>query len=384
MLLGVGASLGAASLRPRLSYAAGLNPAVKTAVGEAVESAISAGACPGVSVAIWLRGEPLLSSGYGLANLETHTAVTPKSVFRIGSLTKQFTAAAVVKLASEGKLGLDDPVAKHLDFFSGREAVTLRELMTHTAGLHSDDDTPSGSPDKGPRSQIALARGIAAQPKLFDFKPGTAWLYSNANYIVLGAVIEAVARVSLARAMADIVFSPLGLANTAFDTASAIVPGRASGYTPVEGHAGAFVQATFIEVSEAGGAGAMRSTADDLCRWHHALLSNRLFGPRFVETMIAPGRLRDGRLGGANRFSPGDANYGDVQYALGLMIEPPSAGHPAIAHDGAIDGFAARLLTFTDVGLSIAVLCNADISPALPLRAIRRLAVDRILPHLTA
>lgn len=343
-----------------------------SAIDAAAKAAIGAGACPGVAVGIWRKGTPLLEKGYGLANLEMGAAVAPDSVFRVGSLTKQFTAALILKLAGEHRLGLDEPASRFLPVFKAAAPFTLRQLLNQTAGLHSDET--EGSPPSGsrrPKSQIELAAEIALQRQLFDFAPGTAWLYSNANYVVLGAVAEAVTGSTLAEAAAEKIFRPLGLADTRFDTSDAAVPRRALGYTPVEGKSGEFEPAGFIQISDAGGAGAMRSTVTDLCRWHHALFSARLLDRPQLETMIAPGRLVDGRLSGANRFSPEDSHYGAVQYAMGFLVDP-TAARRSVLHYGAIDGFAACLETFIDEGLTTAILCNGDIGPDTPFRSMRR------------
>ncbi|WP_295683006.1 serine hydrolase, partial [uncultured Nevskia sp.] len=300
------------AFKPTASQAAVGDAGLASEIGDAARSSIRSGACPGVAVHISLPGRTLLSNHYGLANIETATELAGGSVFRIGSLTKQFTAALVVKLASDGKLDLDDAVSKHLAFFAGSPSFTVRELLNHTAGLHSDERNVSCPTDLArPKSQIALAQEISAQSSPFDFEPGTAWLYSNANYIVLGAVIEQLTAMSLADAAAAMIFKPLGLDKTAFDSSDAVVAGRVDGYSPVDGSPGSFTHPPIIEISEAGGAGAMRSTASDLGRWHRALFTNRLFDRRFLDEMITPGRLRDGRLSGENRFSPDDASYGE-------------------------------------------------------------------------
>jgi CubicO group peptidase (beta-lactamase class C family) len=180
--------------------------------------------------------------------------------------------------------------------------------------------------------------------------------------------------------MGDVVLRPLGLSATAVDRAEEVVIGRASGYAPHKPD-GSFENARCIEIAEAGGAGAMRSTGLDLCRWHALLLSNRLFARKYLDLMLAPGRLRDGRLSGANRFSSSDASYGDVQYACGLFISAPSDPHPSILHYGAIDGFAAVLQTYLKAGVTFAVLCNGDIGPAMPFRAIRKVVEQNFLPR---
>jgi len=344
----------------------------------AVEVAIEAGACPGVALQISHRGQPLYLRNYGLANLETGTSVTSGSIFRIGSLTKQFTAAMIVKLAAQGRLSLDDSAAKYLPCFAKAPAFTLRELLNHTAGLHDDDSAPN---PPSTSSQVDLAKAISQQGKLFDFQPGTAWLYSNANYVVLGAAIEQVTGHPLADAAAELVFRPLQLGDTAFDTAAAVVFGRADGYTPIAGKPRAFAHADFIDIAQAGGAGAMRSNTRDLCRWHHALFDNRLFDAQHVQMMLTPGRLRDGRPSSSHRFSPNDdRSYGDVQYGMGLLLPPPEHGHRSVAHYGFINGFAACLETWLDVGLTTAILCNADMGPAMPFRDLRRLVRETLLP----
>jgi D-alanyl-D-alanine carboxypeptidase len=368
-LIAGGATLSALPAQARPSGRA----TARSAVARAAAEAIDAHACPGVAVAIARAGTVRVSQGFGLANLETQSAVTDRSIFRIGSLTKQFTAAAIIKLAALGRLDVHATVGAYLPAFKALRPVTLLEMMHHTAGLHSDDAEDGGSSCATPaKTQIDLASGVARQPKPFDFEPGTAWLYSNANYVVLGAVIERVTGTPFDRAMSQLLFAPLGLASLAVDTPSEVVADRASGYSPVEGRPARFENAPYLDVSQAGGAGAMRGAASDLCRWHDALLGHRLFDPAHVDLMLTPGRLKDGRLSGANRFSPDDAHYGDVQYACGLLISGPSDPNPSILHYGGINGFAALLQTYTRSRTTLAALCNADNGPALPFRNLRK------------
>lgn len=342
----------------------------QSAIDAAAEAAVQAGACPGLCVAISRDGASMADSGYGSANLETETPVTRDSVFRIGSITKQFAAACVVRLAAEGRVDLDKAASVYLPAFATLAPFSLRELMNHTAGLSDGQETTCLATAGEARSQLALASEIAAQGNPFDFAPGTAWLYSNANYIVLGAVIEQVTGTPLAEAMRRMIFAPLALTSAAFDMAGAVVPGRASGYTPGD-KAADFVNAAYIEIADTGAAGAMRATAPDLVRWHEALFSGALFEHRWVEEMLTPGRLRDGRVSGANRFSPNDASYGDVQYGMGLLLPPAEARGRSALHYGYINGFSACLETWIDHGITMAVLCNGDVGPHLPFRAVR-------------
>ena len=344
---------------------------MRRSIAESALAAIEAKASPGVSVAVAKAGRLLASDGFGVANLETHTLVSPHSVFRIGSLTKQFTAAAIVALSGRDRLRLDDPVARHLPSFNRHPSLTLAELMHHTAGLHSDDEAtscPAGI--DGPSSQIALADAIARQAKPFDFPSGSAWLYSNANYIALGAVVEKVSGQPLAVALRELLLSKLTPTSLAVDGSEAVVPFRASGYLLAEG--GGYIHAPFLEISEAGGAGAMRGTASDLVRWHQALTDGRVIGRDGLKLLLVPGRLRDGRLTSANRFSPDDSGYGQVQYGGGLLLSPEGEHPRTISHNGFINGFSAVLETNFGSGVSFAVLVNGDVGPNLPFRSIRR------------
>jgi len=359
-----------AGQRPQRGFAAKAAAAIKNARADF--------AAPGFQVAVMKKGEFILVSGEGMANLETGASVKPKSVFRVGSVTKQFTAAAIIKLASTGAIALDAPVSRYLPYMEKLPEIAIQELLWQTAGLHSDESGEAVQ-SVGARSGLELAEEIAGQQTPLDFAPGSAWLYSNANYIVLGGVIEAVTQSSLKTAIADLITSPLGLDLTAVDASAEIVPDRVSGYTQTGDAAAPYQNAAYIEIAEAGGAGALRSTASDLCKWHDALFANKLFDRKWVEFMTAPGRLRDGRVSGASRFSEQDAVYGDTQYACGLLVTPADGVNPTVLHYGYINGFSALLQTWRKQGVTLAVLCNGDVGPALPFRALREAVAAQLL-----
>lgn len=334
------------------------------------DQAIQARACPGIQICVWRDNAPLVSLARGFANLETSTPVSAATVFRAGSLTKQFTAALIAKLQEQGKLSVHDGLDRYLEFFAGKHPPTLLELIHHTAGVHAATESVF---DPRPVTQVELARRIAAQDTLFDFPPGTAWLYSNVNYILLGAVIEVVTGQPLAAAARHLLFGPLGLADTAFDANADVVPNRGNGYTPTAAGAVAFANADCLPVEQAGGAGAIRSTATDLCRWHQALFSGRLVTQATLDRMLAPARLRDGRPAIEHRFDPADANMGATSYGYGLLLDRATRDGGVIAlHNGFISGFSAWLATHVPSRLTVACLCNADPSPGLPFRALRR------------
>lgn len=372
MLGAAAASLasGALSAPTRLAGASAQSR-LRAAISDAARTAITDLGAPGISVAIARHGQLLLEQGFGLANLETKSPMIPRGIFRIGSLTKQFTAAAALRLKERGRLRLDDPVSKYLPAFVAHPPIAVAELINHTAGLHSDEEeTSSLVATRGPLTQVALANAIAAQKTVFDFPPGTAWLYSNANYIALGAIVEAVSGMPLAKALFELVLKPIVPTTLALDRSDVALRDRASGYSL--GDDGRFARAGFIEISDAGGAGAMRGNAADLVRWHQALIAGKIVSPASFAFLTTAGRLRDGRVSGANRISPDDANYGDVQYGGGLLLSPIGSKPRTISHNGFINGFSAVLETNLERGLSFAVLANADVGPKLPFRAIRK------------
>ncbi len=338
--------------------------------------AILNGASPSIQISIFKQGDPIYKKAIGFSNLENKIALKQNDVFRVGSLTKQFTAAAILLLAQKKKLDLSDNVSKYLSGFSKFEPLKISELLWHTAGIHSDETDTSilGKP----RSHIALAKEIASQKQLFDFPAGTAWLYSNANYIILGAIIEKIMGVSYDKAINMLMIKPLKLNNTYVENGHIKHKNLVTGYTPLESETPKFEKAQTIEYAEAGAAGALISNTDDLGKWHQALLFGNFLNNENRNKMIKAGLLRDGRISGANRFSEQDANYGDVQYGMGLLIDKNSNPEELIFHYGFISGFSSYLASFVKSKITIAILCNADNNPAMPFRAVRK-AISKTL-----
>lgn len=363
------------------AFAAGMSTTPDNAFDAAALDALLDGTItgrnsPAVSLAVWQDGRELYARSVGTANLETATPASNDSVFRIGSLTKQFAAGAILKLVDARELSLDDKASRFLPFFAPHPAFTIRELLDHTAGLHETEEPPATAV----ATQIELAERIARQATAFDFEPGSAWLYSNPNYIVIGAIIEKVTGRPLATAARTLLIDPLALRTTAFDDASDVVPGRASGYSPTESGTPPFVNAMFLDVAQTGAAGAMRSTARDLCRWHDALFSGRVLSTSSLAAMTAPGKLRDGRNSNERRFSERDRAMGDAQYGLGLFLDRSTRdGSLIVQHHGGIAGFTAFLATHVPSRLTYACLCNVDGHPGLPLRGIRRSVFAHLL-----
>lgn len=353
--------VGVAQAEPSL-----LAPGVEAKIDAAVQQDVASGRVAGVAVAVLRDHKLLFVKGYGRANLELATPVSAKTVFRIGSLTKQFTAAGVLLLAEQGKLKIDDKLSLYLPNFPRANDVTLRDLLDHTSGIHNFTESPVIDKISTSGATVEdLVNDIAGQSPLFDFEPGTGWWYSNSNYVLLGAVIEKVSGKTWAAFMKSEIFDKLGMTDTAADDARDVVPHRASGYSLIGGTPGKFRNADFTDMSVPYAAGALRSTAGDMARWNAALFGGKLLKVESLNEMLAPGRLRNGAetqtaiaWPGGKSFPP-PPGYIPGPYSFGLDHHSED-GRRIIGHDGSIAGFNALMQTYVDEGLTIIVLTNTD------------------------
>jgi CubicO group peptidase (beta-lactamase class C family) len=343
-----------------------LAPGAEAKIDAAVRQDVASGRVAGVAVAVVRDHKLVFVKGYGRANLELAAPVNAKTVFRIGSLTKQFTAAGVLLLAEQGKLKIDDKLSRYLPNFPRAGEVTLRDLLDHTSGIHNFTESPVIDKISTRGATVdELVADIAGQSPLYDFAPGTGWWYSNSNYALLGAVIEKASGETWAAFMKSEIFDKLGMADTAADNARDVVPGRASGYSLIGGAPGRFRNADFTDMSVPYAAGALRSTAEDMARWNAALFGGKLLKPQSLREMLAPGRLRNGAetqtaiaWPGGKSFPP-PPGYVPGPYAFGLDHHSES-GRRIIGHDGSIAGFNALTQTYVDENLTIIVLTNTD------------------------
>lgn len=359
---------------PASAGARRVDSAVEAKIDAAATQDVASGRVAGAAVAVLEDGDLVFAKGYGRANLELSAPVTTKTVFRIGSLTKQFTAAAVLLLAEQGKLKVDDKLSLYLPNFPRANEVTLRDLLDHTSGIHNFTEGPiiDKISTSGATEQELIA-DIAGQSPLYDFEPGSGWWYSNSNYALLGAVIEKASGKSWAAFLKAEIFDRLGMLDTVADDARDVVPGRAAGYTLIGGSPGKFRNAAFTDMSVPYAAGALRSTVEDMARWNAALFGGKLLKPESLKEMLGPGRLRNGAEDqtaiawpGGKAFSP-PAGYVPGPYAFGLDHHSEN-GRRIVGHDGSIAGFDALMRTYPDEGLAIIVLTNTD-GGAHPLAA---------------
>lgn len=295
----------------------------------------------GISVAV-ARGETIVyERAHGFADLEFTVAADPESFFRIGSITKQYTAAALLKLAERGKLSIDDPLSRFLPDYPRGDELTLRHLLTHTGGVPNYTDL-------GPKWETLVARELAHEELValwrdlpLDFEPGTKWNYSNSGYYLLGMVIEKASGQEYGAFLRDAFFDPLKLTRTRYDSNGEVILNRAQGYGYAEGK---HWNDQLIGMSQPGAAGALISTAGDLVRWQLALVGGKVVSKESYAEMTLPYMLADGR---------------ETQYGLGLGLGT-TAGQACVSHGGGIFGFNSYLGYWPEKQLSIAVISNSE------------------------
>lgn len=304
---------------------------------------------PGASVLVAKDGRILFQRAYGLADVGNRVPVAPDTKFRIGSITKQFTAAAILRLYDEGKLSLHDPLEKFVPGFPRASEVTIHHLLTHTSGIHSYTSKPDfiTHATVGIRPED-LVNAIKEDP--YDFNPGERWEYNNSGYFLLGVIVEKVAQKSYGEFLREAFFEPLGMSDTGVHESSAVLENEAAGYSYENGKV---KKALNWDMSKAGGAGALYSTVRDLYRWNEAVWSGRVLKEATLKTAFTPVKVANDPPD-----QPKPTGYG---YGWGI---DSFRGTPEIGHGGGLNGFLSYLLRLPDENFTVAVLANA--APPLP------------------
>jgi len=277
----------------------------------------------------------ILNKGYGSANLEWQIPNTPTTKFRLGSITKQFTAASILLLEERGKLKLEDPIKMYMtDAPTAWDRITIFNLLTHTSGILNFTSLAEYKTlqlsDTPPAKTIAAVRD-----RPLDFFPGEKMSYSNSGYILLGYVIEKITGGSYEQFVRDNIFTPLGMKDSGYDSNSAIIERRAAGYSPSPSGP---INAGYVHMSIPHAAGALYSTTEDLLRWEQSLFGGKVVSAASLKKMTTPFKNN---------------------YALGVVVQTAD-GRTVVNHGGGIEGFNTFLAYYPDDKLTVVVLSNIN------------------------
>ncbi|HEY1470740.1 MAG TPA: serine hydrolase domain-containing protein [Candidatus Acidoferrum sp.] len=303
---------------------------------------------PGCSVATARDGKLLYAKGYGLANIEQNVALTPESVFDIGSTSKQFSAASILLLEKQGKLSVNDDIRKYIpEIPDYGKKITILNLLNHTSGLRDYlvlFELAAVNTDSVTTDEEALA--LIARQKALNFDPGTEWLYSNSGFFLLSVIVKRASGQSLREFAAENIFQPLNMSHTLYrDSHTLLVPSRALAYDPIEKGTGYTFDVSYFEQT---GDGAVHTSVGDLLKWDENFYTAQVGGKPLLAELQEPAKLNNGKT---------------LSYAKGLSIGK-YRGLNTVSHGGSWGGYRAELLRFPDQHFSVVCLCNrSDASP---------------------
>ncbi|MEG4286439.1 serine hydrolase domain-containing protein [Microcoleus sp. A006_D1] len=291
------------------------------------------------SILVARDGKPLISKGYGMANLELDVPNKPQTVFRLGSLTKQFTAMAIMILQERGKLHTNDLICNYLsDCPAAWQSITIRSLLTHTSGIPNYTSLPNFLQTMQlPSTHANLVERFKNMP--LEFTPGEKFKYTNSGYYLLGMIIEQVSGKSYPDFLQENIFAPLGMTHTGYDSHNRLIKNRAGGY---ELQDNSIINASYIDMSIPFAAGALYSTTEDLLLWDQALYTEKLVSRQILAEIFTP--FKDG--------------YG---YGWGITKR---FDRQMIGHDGSINGFFNSIIRFPSDHVTAIVLSNNQNAPS--------------------
>lgn len=297
---------------------------------------------PGAAVIVTEAGKPVYERERGLADIGAKTPITRDTVFRIGSITKQFSAAVVLQLAAEGKLSLDDPLSKYFpDYPQPGAGATVRQLLNHTSGIQSYTDIPGWMVEANFSKPFTNDQMIAVFRDLpSPSKPGEAWAYNNSGYFLLGAIIEKVTAKPWHQVVRERLAGPLQLTSLRYGVEEGSVATMAKPYAGVDGK---FGSAPTIHMSVPGAAGALIGTVGDLATWADALHHGRVVDPASYKAMTTKGKTSDDK---------------ETTYGFGLQISE-IRGHRTIGHGGGIPGFITSSVYLPENDVFVAIFTNS-------------------------
>ncbi len=322
-----------------------------------VDSTIKEG--PGFAIQIDQNGETIYKRATGYANLELEVPMTNDHIFRIGSITKQFTAAAILKLAEQGKLQVSDPIEKHIaDYPTLGKNITIEHLLTHTSGIKSYTGMKIWDSEvrKKDFTVEELVDYFKSEP--MDFDPGEKFKYNNSGYILLGLIIELTSGMSYADYLQKEFFTPLGMKNSSYGDPGRVIKNRASGYS--SGENGEFQNAAYLSMSQPYAAGSILSTTNDLSKWYHAIFADKVISKESREKAHSSYVLNDGKKTG----------YG---YGWTLLNYK---GVEIVQHGGGINGFSTASAFVASKNTFVTVFANCNcLSPDKLLQKLATTAI---------
>jgi CubicO group peptidase (beta-lactamase class C family) len=300
---------------------------------------------PGATILVAKEGKPIYRKAFGKANLELNVPMTPENVFELGSITKQFTAVAILMLMEQGKLNLSDEITKFIpDYPTHGRKITIHHLLNHTSGIKSYTDVPAfrkmARTDMTPTELINTFKN---EP--MDFEPGEQWHYNNSGYILLGYIIEKASGMTYENFISENIFKKLGMTHSWYGSKSKIIPNRASGYQPAPG---GFANADYLSMTLPYAAGSLMSTVDDMLLWSQAIHNNRLITKENRQKAFTNYGLNNGeRMDYGYGWGPNEIN-----------------GIPSIEHGGGIFGYTTMGIYLPAENLYVIVLTNnSAVSP---------------------
>jgi CubicO group peptidase (beta-lactamase class C family) len=300
---------------------------------------------PGCEVLVAKHGKIIYKKAFGNADLELNVALNPDMVFNLASITKQFTAVAILQLVEQGKISLLDSLQKFIpDFPSKGHTITIENLLTHTSGIkdYMQIDYPNSFMERldyRPKQLIDSFKNFA-----LEFEPGTKFSYSNSGYYLLGYIIEKITGKRYQSYVQDNLLTPLGLTHTYFDSAGIVIPNRVNGYQKDDT---VFKNADYWSPTIEYAAGGLISNVDDLFKWHNGLYSYRILKKENLQKAFTSFQLKDGT---------------STDYGYGWFLKT-SNGIKSIAHAGGIPGFITNEIYFPAEDIFIAILCNCGSAP---------------------
>lgn len=319
---------------------------------------------PGCALAVFRDGKIVYEKGYGLANIEENVAITPETVFDIGSTSKQFTASSILLLEKQGKLSINDDIRKYIpELPDYGTKITILNLLNHTSGLRDYlvlMDLAGINTDSVTTDDDALQ--IIVRQKALNFAPGSEWLYSNSGFFLLSVIVKRVGGKTLREFAGENIFAPLGMTHTQYrDEHSALIANRALAYDPRKEQNGYALNISYFEQT---GDGAVHTSVEDLLKWDENFYSGQVGGKQFVSELQEQGQLNGGKT---------------LEYAKGLMIAD-YRGLRTVSHGGAWGGYRAELLRFPVQHFSVACLCNrGDANPSRRARQVADIYLGNLM-----